>query len=167
MLRLRPPRPDDEDAVRLAHTQEMGEFGFTLNFDVDEPFVDWVDRCERYARGIDVPDHLVPAAFLLAEVDGEVVGRSSIRFELNDFLERQGGHIGYGVRPQFRGKGYATEMLRQSLVIARSRGVDDVLIFCDDDNIGSRTVIERCGGEFQRLVHLDDEPMPMRRYLIR
>ncbi len=41
----------------------------------------------------------VESTWLLGEVDGAVVGRSSIRFELNDFLLAEGGHIGYAVRP--------------------------------------------------------------------
>ena len=48
--------------------------------------------------------------------------------------------------PQFRRRGYATEILRQSLVVARAAGVDRVLVTCDDDNLGSIAVIERCGG---------------------
>ena len=42
-------------------------------------------------------------------------------------------------------RGYATEILRQSLVIARANGVDRVLVYCDEDNAGSRAVIESCG----------------------
>jgi predicted acetyltransferase len=60
----------------------------------------------------------VPATFLVAEVDRALVGRVSIRHELNAFLADVGGHIGYGVRPRYRGRGFATEILRQALVIA-------------------------------------------------
>ena len=58
----------------------------------------------------------------------------------------EGGHIGYAVRPAHRRRGYATEILRQSLIVARAVGVDGVLVTCDDDNVGSAAVIERCGG---------------------
>jgi predicted acetyltransferase len=57
-----------------------------------------------------------------------------------------GGHIGYGVRPVHRRRGYATEMLRQALVIARAEGVDRILVTCDDDNTASSVIIERTGG---------------------
>ena len=88
----------------------------------------------------------MPSTFLVADVGGEVVGRTSIRHELNDYLAALGGHIGYAVRPAYRGRGHAREILRQSLVIARAEGVGRVLVTCDDDNIASRRTIERLGG---------------------
>ena len=101
----------------------------------------------------------------MADVAGQIVGRTSIRFELNDVLLREGGHIGYGVLPQHRRRGYATEILRQSLVIVRAEGVDRVLVTCDEDNVGSRTVIESCGGKLESVVNAADG-VPKRRYWI-
>jgi hypothetical protein len=57
------------------------------------------------------------------DVGGELIGRASIRYELNDFLTNFGGHIGYGVLGPHRGCGYATGILRQTLMIARAEGV--------------------------------------------
>ena len=113
-----------------------------------------------------MPDGLVPATFLVADVDGVLVGRTSIRHELDEFLAREGGHIGYAVVAEHRRRGYATEILRQSLVLARAVGVDRVLVTCDDDNVGSATVIERCGGVFESLVDSSEGGPPKRRYWI-
>lgn len=45
--------------------------------------------------------------------DGEtIVGAVNFRHDLNDQLQQVGGHIGYGIRPSARNKGYATEGLR-------------------------------------------------------
>jgi predicted acetyltransferase len=54
-----------------------------------------------------VAPNQVSSTFLLAEVDGDIVGRVSIRHELNAYLPSVGGHIGYAVRPAYRRRGYA------------------------------------------------------------
>lgn len=98
------------------------------------------------ARGVDLPADRVPGAFLLATVAEEVVGRVSLRFELNDWLAIYGGHIGYCIRPGWRGQGYATEILRQALVVTRSEGVGAALLTCDPANAASAAVILHNGG---------------------
>lgn len=146
-LRLRPVRPDDEAAVRAAQAAMLPDgFVFALGLQPEGTFADYVARLDLLRRGIDVPADRVPATFLLAEVDGEVVGRTSVRHELNDWLRLEGGHIGYGVLPGHRRRGHAGEILRQSLVVARSYGVDRALVTCDEENTGSRAVIEATGG---------------------
>jgi predicted acetyltransferase len=120
---------------------------------------------ERHRQGIDLPENRVRGAFLAADVDGQLVGRASIRFELNDFLAARGGHIGYGVLPEFRQRGYATAILRESIVIARNEGVGAVLVTCDDSNVASVKVIERCGGVLEGIVFGDDG-VGFRRYWI-
>jgi predicted acetyltransferase len=92
------------------------------------------------------PEGYVPATELWW-VDGDTfLGRITIRHRLTPQLLEVGGHIGYDVRSSARRRGYATEMLRQTLAIANQMGIDPALITCDVDNIGSRTVIERNGG---------------------
>jgi len=146
-LRLRPPRQGDERAVRAAQMElaaDSFEFAFGLTANTG-----WSGHLAEYARqhrGIGLPPDRVPATYLLAAVADEIVGRTSIRHTLNDHLLAVGGHIGYGVRPAFRRRGFATEVLRQSLIVARALGVDAALLTCDDDNVGSAVVIERCGG---------------------
>jgi predicted acetyltransferase len=166
-LRLRPLRLEDEAPYRAAHVELLAD-GFLFGFiNEGEAFADHVERLERQRRGLDLGD-LVEADWLIADVAGEVVGRTSIRHQLNAYLAFHGGHIGYAVRPAFRRRGYATEILRQSLIIARSYGIGSVLLTCDDDNVGSAAVIESCGGSLEYVVPAGDSDtgVPFRRYWI-
>jgi predicted acetyltransferase len=78
--------------------------------------------------------------------DGRVLGALSLRHELNDFLLRAGGHLGYGIRPAARRRGLATWAVGRALTVARDLGIDRLLVTCEDGNVGSRGVIERAGG---------------------
>jgi predicted acetyltransferase len=123
-LRLRPLRPDDEKAFRAAHQVMAAEdFNFGLGLQPGMSWPTYLKALDRHRVGAALPAGLVPATFLVADVAGEIVGRTSIRHELNDFLCREGGHIGYGVLPRHRSSGYATEILRQSLIVIRAIGV--------------------------------------------
>jgi predicted acetyltransferase len=131
---------------------------FGLGYADGMSWSEYLDELESHRSGVDLPAGLVPATFLVAEVAGQFVGRTSIRHELNEFLAREGGHIGYGVVAEHRRHGYATAILRHSLIIARAVGIDRVLVTCDEDNVGSAAVIERCGGVFESLVDSDSGP---------
>lgn len=94
-------------------------------------------------------DAAIPVTHLWAvagDDDEEMVGRVSVRHALDDALRVVGGHIGYDTVPSHRGRGVASEMLRQALPVARSLGLTRVLITCDDTNAASIRVIERNGG---------------------
>ena len=106
---------------------------------------------------------LVPATHLWAVAEEQFVGRISIRHELNDALRVEGGHIGYDTVPSSRGRGVATEMLRQALPVARALGLSEVLLTCDDTNAASIRVIERSGGSLRETKVLDTN-RPLKRY---
>lgn len=166
-LHLRPLRLEDESAFLAAHdAMEAEHFMFGLGYERGMPWSKYVDRMAAWRRGADLPAGIVATTFLVADVDGEIVGRSSIRHELNEFLAHEGGHIGYGVVAEHRRRGYATEILHQSLVIVRSVGAARVLVTCDDDNVGSATVIEQCGGVFDSVVESGEGGKLVRRYWI-
>ena len=117
-----------------------------LGFEHDTRWDDFLNAIDDQRAGLLHSTYVVRGVQLVADVHGEIVGRASIRFELNDFFASQGGHIGYYVRPEFRRRGYATEILRQALIIARAEGVGPVLMYCSDNNVGSIAAIERNGG---------------------
>jgi predicted acetyltransferase len=92
---------------------------------------------------------LVPSTTLWWVNEQEYLGRLAIRHRLTPTLLNFGGHIGYDVRPSARRCGHATAMLAEALPLAAKLGIDPVLVTCDDDNTGSRKVIEANGGVFE------------------
>jgi predicted acetyltransferase len=54
--------------------------------------------------------------------EGGIIGIVNFRHSLTDFY-KDSGHIGCSVRPSQRKKGYATEILRQTLQIAKEQGL--------------------------------------------
>jgi predicted acetyltransferase/catechol 2,3-dioxygenase-like lactoylglutathione lyase family enzyme len=149
---LRPLGISDEKQARQAHWElAQDAFDFLLDLERGEPWRAYLARLERLRLGVEVPKGWVPATFLVAEVEGEVVGRVSIRHQLNPYLAEVAGHIGIGVRPGLRRRGYATAILRESLSVAAATGLARVLVTCDAYNAGSIKVIENCGGVLEDL----------------
>lgn len=166
-VRLRPLRFEDEVAVRIAEEQMRADhFDFLIRWEKGISWPEMVEGTHRHRLGQELPPGWVSSTFLLATVDRDIVGRTSIRHALNDFLLLEGGHIGYAVLPAHRRRGYATQILRQSLVIARSYDIQRVLVTCDEANIGSAAVIERCGGVLQDIVDAGDRGPRTKRYWV-
>jgi predicted acetyltransferase len=82
--------------------------------------------------------------------DGEFCGQIGLRWQpgTDELPAHVLGHVGYAVVPWKRRRGYATEALRQMLVIARGVGLKRVEITTDRGNEASRKVIEANGGSF-------------------
>ena len=73
------------------------------------------------------------------------IGEICIRHHLNDALSKYGGHIGYGIRYSAWNQGYGTKMLFLALEKVKALGISRALITCDDDNIASAKLAEKCG----------------------
>jgi len=66
-----------------------------------------------------------------------------------------------------RGRGYATEALRQMLIDARSVGLGRLEITTDPDNLASRRVIGRNGGKYvDTFINEHFGPEPHLRYVV-
>ena len=95
--------------------------------------------------------NLVPSTtyFCLDTNRNIFVGAVNIRHYLNDTLLQSGGHIGDGIRPSERRKGFGTQMLKLALDKCREMGIEKVLMICDKENIASAKTIINNGGRLE------------------
>jgi putative hydrolase of the HAD superfamily len=167
------------------HTSFQGSFLRGLDeFATDEErqswlavWPDWKDSITESFSGF--VDHIltqetrslegfVCASTFWAVDSGEVLGRITLRHELNDSLRRVGGHVGYIVRPSCRTKGVATAMLSQLLETERAQSIGSLLVTCNEDNMASRRVILRNGGCFHSCLNqICGQPRIMRFWIHR
>ena len=99
-----------------------------------------------------VPD----STFFCLDMDRDIfVGAVNIRHYLTEELLLNGGHIGDGIRPSERRKGYATAMIGLALLEAKRLGIQRVLMVCDKDNIASAKSILNNGGVLENEILVD------------
>jgi len=125
---------------------------------------------DKYLRELETKEkteNLVPdSTYFCLDMDRNIfVGAINIRHELNERLFNFGGHIGDGIRPSERRKGYATAMIGLSLDECRRLGLNKVLMICDSDNIGSKKSIIKNGGVFEKEM-MGEDGVPVERYWI-
>lgn len=128
--------------------------------------VEHLQKLSEYKDPTKIPSHHVTSTMFYAFVDGEIVGRLSVRHKLNENLEKRGGHIGYAVARRYRRKGYAKEMFRQALIFCQTLGLEEVLVTCADGNEGSWRVIEGFGGSLENRIFDSEEDEFIRRYWV-
>jgi predicted acetyltransferase len=132
-----------------------------------DAYAEVAEKLKCWKTGKRLPADWVPASTFFLLGDGIFLGRVSIRHQLNDFLKTYGGHIGYYIRADERGKGYGSEILRLALDEARRLGLARVLVTCDDEgNPASARIIEKNGGILADKVQNEGQPCLTRRYWI-
>lgn len=138
-----------EEYARESKRMDSGPLqgvGFYEKYQDD--FENWVKKEKKMHLGIELEPGIVPGTTYFYIRDDEIIGCINIRHCLNDYLLDIGGHIGYSVAPKYRKQGYATQMLNEALAFCKKWEIWPVLVTCDEDNIGSRKTIEKCGGVF-------------------
>lgn len=166
-LRLMFPLPEHRDAA-LAYRQEYidcreswihGSGGFMYADDYES----WLEKITNAQTAAQTG--WVNCSTYFAFVDDKIVGTIQIRHTLNDELINTGGHIGYGVRPSERQKGYATKMLSLALEKCRKFGIEKALITCDKDNTASAKTIIKGGGLLEN-EYIEENANVVQRYWI-
>ena len=161
-LSLRLPEELPQGEVTGFETTWQGSPNPAAAFLRGKPYEQWLE--ETITHRTTVPEGWVPATlYYLVDREGHVAGALDLRHYLNDGLY-YGGHIGYGMSPPYRGRGWAPLMLALGLEKAKALGIDRALVTCNDDNLPSAGTIEACGGVLENVVL--EEGKPLRRYWI-
>ncbi|HRB01199.1 MAG TPA: GNAT family N-acetyltransferase [Ignavibacteria bacterium] len=141
---------ENEYKEMLEEWHDSGEelVPFILRYD-PKNFKKFVEQMEGFKNGIDIPETFVPhSTFWLVNSEDKILGVVNIRHKLNDKLNLIGGHIGYGVRPSQRRKGYATKILELALEESKKLGIKKALVTCNKNNIASKKTILKNNGIF-------------------
>ena len=140
---------DGKDVYQMLQDIPLEENGLQNNVNglTYEAYQDWLVKKQQESEldGI-VDGRKVPATTYWLYADGVPVGFGKLRHFLTDALRKAGGHIGYGIAPQYRGKGYGKELLKLLLRKADEMGIDKVLVTIHLDNRASLAVALANGG---------------------
>lgn len=148
----------------IPHLNEMMDEWTNAN----EKIIPWaIIRCDyhnidQYIKNLEIKkayNNCVPdLTFFCLDTDRNIfVGAVNIRLYLNDKLLINGGHIGDGIRPSERGKGYGTQMISLALEECDKLGIKEVLMCCNKENIASARTIIKNGGILENEVKDDGE----------
>jgi len=161
MIRLVRPTLEHKEKA-LAYRQEHFDHGENIIngselLDKTESYEEWLQSIKNNENPETVnPEWVVTDTFFAVDEQDEIVGIIDLRHTLNDFL-KDFGNSGYSVRPSQRQKGYATEMLRQVLDIARRAGLEELHLSVEKDNIPSIKTIVKNGGVYERSFEFEGE----------
>lgn len=153
----------EHEAAMLDYLQEhrsLGEHvlhGASL-FEKMESYDAWLQHLSDLSDESTVGENWVQATTFLAveENDQRVVGILDVRHYLNEVLLNYGGHIGYGVRPSERRKGYASQILYLALDYCKTLNLEKVMVACEKSNLASAKTIQKNGGLLTReFIHSD------------
>ena len=129
-----------QEYIDSGETHINGSSGFMKADDYES----WLEKI-IWNKTQATPDWVTGSVYF-AIVDDNIVGTIAIRNYLNESLLNTGGHIGYGIRPSKRRKGYGAKMLALALDKCRGSGAEKVLVTCDKDNIASAKTAMKNGG---------------------
>lgn len=131
----------------------------------EKTYEDWLLYLDKMKEGI---NDWVPSStyFLIRKNDDKIIGMINIRHKLNDTLLIHGGHIGYGIRPKERVKGYNKINLYLGLIKCKNLGIKKALLMAYDNNLASIKTILAFNGVLENKIKENDNDVLLGRYWI-
>ena len=87
----------------------------------------------------------------------DTIGTVSLRIGNTKHIKKYAGHIGYGIKEEYRGNRYAVKACNLIKHIAVDHGLKTLWITCNPDNYPSRRTCEILGCEFIEIVDLPED----------
>ena len=131
-----------QEYLDYGETNINGSCGLARNNDFDE----WIELVLSIEKDKLRNNVHASTFFSIRKSDHRIIGTIQLRHSLTEELEKHGGHLGYGIRPTERKKGYGKQQLLLVLEIARDMKFEKVMIICDKDNVASSQTAISCGG---------------------
>jgi predicted acetyltransferase len=166
---MRPTAALEKDFYRMVEDyRAVGEVADRMLEPIVGDFTTYLRRIRDFESGSGLPLGRVPqTTYWLVRNERTILAMSRLRHRLNSSLMKEGGHIGYTVRPPERSKGYGARICAEVIEQARKTlTVDRLLITCDTDNIHSARIIQKNGGVFENEVISDFTGKPVSRYWV-
>jgi tagatose 1,6-diphosphate aldolase len=91
---------------------------------------------------------------ILSASTGRRAGEIHLRVGDTEHMRLYGGHVAYGIRPEYRGNHFAGRALRLLIPLARRHGLSELWITCNPENAASRRTCEFAGAELIEIVEL-------------
>jgi predicted acetyltransferase len=154
-----------EEYQKIEATDRLYVYTLNLN-DLKKNFRSHLHQLSDEAVGKNLPKGYVPQTTFWLVDKNEFIGTATIRHRLTDKLLREGGHIGYDIRPSKRRKGYGKKLLALMLPKVKELGIVRALVTCDEINIGSKKIIEANGGFFENSIEMGEGKPRKLRYWI-
>lgn len=131
-----------------------------------QDFSSYLSKLAEESQGKGLPKGYVPQTTYWFVDGNDFIGRVSIRHSLTKSLLQIGGHIGYDIRPSQRKKGYGKKMVALALSKAKMLEITKWLVTCDEDNLGSKKIIEANGGILENSISIKGRKSRTLRYWI-
>ena len=143
-----------EDPVEIFYLLQEAAIGDWESLDsmTSKKFPKYLEDRYNEDLGVNLKEGRVPQTTYWLYIDEVPCGIIRVRKGMNEVLLKRGGHIGYYMKKDSRGKGYGKKMLSLCLDLLKKEGIDKVLITCNTDNIGSQKIIEYNKGILENIV---------------
>ena len=127
-------------------------------------YAEWLDDIQSQEK-FQSQDRVPQTLYFLKNSDGAILGAVSLRHYLDQTNILDGGHVGYGICPEHRGKGYGHLILALAVEKLVGMGIHDILVTCDADNVISQKVIAHNNGILENQAR-DEDGILINRYWI-